>query len=42
MKKNNTMLNLKNNPYIAMWCFPALYFDLLTNEIEGKHTKQTC
>ena len=22
--------------------FPTLYFDLLTNEIEGKHATQTC
>ena len=28
--------------FLATWGFPFLYFDLLTNEIEGKHTAQTC
>ena len=27
---------------LAAWGFPALYFDLLTNEIEGKRETQTC
>ena len=27
---------------LDMWGFPALYLGLLTNEIEGKHTTQTC
>ena len=27
---------------LATWSFLALYFDLLTNEIEGKHAAQTC
>ena len=27
---------------LDMWGFPALYFGLLTKEIEGKHTTQTC
>ena len=27
---------------LATWGFPALYFNLLTNEIEGKHATETC
>ena len=27
---------------LATWSFPALYFDLLNNEIEAKHVTQTC
>ena len=27
---------------LATWSFPDLYFDLLTNEIEGTDATQTC
>ena len=36
------VLSSKEKLFSEMWGFPTLYFDMLVNEIEGKHMTQTC
>ena len=42
MKSKIIFRNLVPRLLLAMCGFPALYFDLVTNEIESKHVTQIC
>ena len=42
IKMETVFINFVPRRLLATWGFPALYFHLLTNEIEGKQATQTC
>ena len=41
IKMKNVFRNFVPRRLLVMWGFP-IFYDLLTNEIESKHTTQTC